>query len=146
MNFSQSLHVVRNRYLCNVKRLIKQLFSFLFLLSMSATIFPFHLLHHHEKEVPCVMAKTALENDPGHVSSYHSNDFQEPFCPHKSHIKKQHNQCEYCKFFTSVRDKFIDGSNYSVDHLQLTETDISNTFIFLRSVVLCKIFSRGPPA
>jgi len=125
----------------------KKFISMLLLLCISVTIVPFNILHHHnEKETHCDLTNENAENNPCHISIYHANDFQKPHCEHKTHIDKKHNHCEFCKFVTSSRVKYIANKRYSFIPTQLSEANITFECSFSMSTFLGVIFSRGPPA
>ena len=129
-----------------MNRLANQLISYLLLLCISATVIPLNLLHHHEEETHCDITNAVLENDPCHISIYHTNKSQKPHCEHKTHIDKEHNHCEFCKFITSSRVKYTTNKRYSLIPNQLSETNITIECSFSKSTLLGVIFSRGPPA
>ena len=124
---------------------MNQFISFLLLLSISATVIPLNF-HHHEEEIPCDITNIALENDPCHISIYHSVNVGENHCDDESHLSERYAECEFCKFINSLRQTYI-ASKCSVDLL----SSYSNTLLgfelsFLSNSHSRVVFSRGPPS
>ena len=123
-----------------------QFISYFLLLCISATIIPLNILHNHKEETHCDKTNPTLENNPCHISSYHASDFQKPHCEHKSHIDKEHNHCEFCKFITSHRHDYTATKQYSIVHDLSSQALLIAECPFFPSSVSSVIFSRGPPA
>lgn len=129
------------------KRIIaKYLLSYLLLLCISVTVFPFNILHHHKEDIHCDVSNERLENDPCHISIYHPNESQKPCCDHKAHVDKEITICEFCKFLTSHWHIYTANKHYSLIPALHVEASIAFENPFFPNTFSKAIFSRGPPA
>jgi len=128
-----------------VDRLIKKLISFLLLLCISATIIPLNLSHLHEEETHCELTSTTHENDPCHISIYHTYGKEKHRCEHESHLVEEQNHCELCKIITSHRYTYIANKEDNVTTNLYSKSLTPLTTSFVTGSVSFVIFTRGPP-
>lgn len=130
-----------------MKRLGKQITTYLLLLCIAVSTFPWNLLHHHlEEEISCDRIDGSLENDQCHQSIFHSNELENFHCDHKTHIDKEHDHCEFCKFITSRHNNYVVPYSYSLHEFNALEEQISFETPFSTISVPSVIYNRGPPA
>ena len=131
-----------------MNRLVHQITAYLLLLCLLATVLPFNLLHHHEEEAVCDLKNPVLENDPCHISIYHSNDAKSHACNHETHIQNNQVECNFCKFFHSLRNqKYTTGTKFSVIHTpQILKATPNHTVAVFKTDFFRSISNRGPPA
>ena len=129
-----------------MNRIADQLVSCFLMLSITASVFPFHLLHQHQEEIICDQSDAALEEIPCHVSVYHADQFKNAPCDHRIHISKEFDHCELCKFLTSNRNNYLASSYEWFNPIfQSRERIIFKPSIFPITLA-SDISNRGPPA
>lgn len=135
-----------NTIFAAVKGKAIRIISSLLLLLMLATVTPFGALHHHEEDSSCDIENEVLENDPCHVSSFHSNELQKPHCKHKSHVHKKHDECEICKIFTSTTNKYFLSKGAASKVLLISNSNTTPVVSPLYCTSIRGNFGRAPPA
>lgn len=76
------------------------------LLSVLTSVTPLSLFHHHDGFTRhCETHHHAATADACHLRIYHSLQTQAR-CEHKAHLAEANTDCDYCKFHSSVRDKY----------------------------------------
>lgn len=129
-----------------MKRLGKQITTYLLLLCIAVSAFPWNLLHHHQEEISCERIDGSVENDQCHQSIFHPKDLQDFQCDHKTHIDREHDHCEFCKFITSRHNNYVVPYSYSYNEFDALEEQISFKPPFCTISLSSVIYNRGPPA
>ena len=127
---------------------IKNLLSYLVLLSILATYIPFADLHGHTT-TPCDATNVEQEQNLCHIEIYHSDASSVSQCEHKSHILDEHQHCSLCKFILEKKQKNVKTINsfsgYNLSYLLKNDSFIYKEALFF-DFPRYFFFERGPPA
>ncbi len=125
----------------------KQIYSYLLILCIAVSTFPWILLHHHQNvEISCENIDVLFENDKCYRSTFQTPDFLDLQCDHKNHIDREHNHCDFCKFITSRHNNNVVSYNYSFQYFDPFREQIYFEPPFCTVSFPDVIFNRGPPA
>lgn len=131
-----------------VNNLKKQLIAYFLLLCISVNIAPsvvFHD-HQHDKDSHCDSDNQEIENNPCHVSLYHSEDLQKKHCEHDFHFQNDSSECKACKFISSNTSQFIHSEITSTPSVSLFLSYFSREYAFSPYSIPQVNFNKGPPS
>jgi hypothetical protein len=69
---------------------------------MLLAIMPFDVVHDHDCHEQTVSHTSEDEQDPCHVSIYHSERGDNNLCPHQEHLSTSTEECSLCKVVVPV--------------------------------------------
>lgn len=129
-----------------MKSLGKQILAYLLLLCIAVSAFPWDILHHHEEEISCENLEEDLENDLCHQKIFHTNELQDNHCDHQTHIDREQDHCEFCKFITSRHNNYVVPQIFTFHEIDVVEKNGYSEPFFSTNFTSDVIYNRGPPA